>query len=70
MTDPKNDSKACGMVGVGPLGMQSISSALGLDSSAGIRSVRMRAVSAARSRGECHAPLNGTPLSRVAIASA
>jgi hypothetical protein len=39
-------------------------------SSAGIRPFMMRAVSDARSSGECHALVNGTPLRRSAIASA
>ena len=44
------------MSGVGPDGMQSMSSVDGCGSSAGSRSVMMRAVSWARCSGECQAP--------------
>ena len=70
VTDPKKGSKACGMSGVGPDGMQSISNELGVEVRAGIRSVMIAAVCAARSRGECQARLNGTPPSRSAMARA
>ncbi len=66
VTEPKNESNALGMSGVGPDGMQSNSRLDGSGSSDGMRSAMMDAVCSARTSGEWYIPVNGTPLSRSA----